>query len=95
MTERGLDILDRAMLEFCAELDREIAGSGAAFRVRSRTLARVVDPIERMPWRRIAAAALLAGMLGAAFDLALPERDTHPPEVGLVDPLAGMDEVGI
>jgi hypothetical protein len=95
MTDRALDVLDRVMLEFRAELDREIADSGAPARVRSRTLSRLADPMERMPWRRIAAAVLVAGMLGAALDLVLPERDAYPPEVAFIDPLAGLDEAGI
>ena len=58
-----------------AELDGEIARAGAVERVAARRSARLAaGPLAGMRWRRIAAAVLIAGMLGGAIDLMLAER---------------------
>jgi len=67
-------------------LDREIARSGALVRIRGNVLRRATaDPLAGLHWRRIAAAVLIAGMLGCAVDLLLPARAPDPVDVAIVD----------
>ena len=57
------------------DVDRpEIARSGAASRnAPAPAVAAAADPLAGIAWRRVAAAMLVAGMLGGAIDLVLPE----------------------
>ncbi len=85
-------VLDRAILSVRGELDGEIGRSGAIGRVREAALARVPLPsLDPAGWARIAAAVLVAGMLGGAMDLLLA-RQNREADVALVDPiLYGLD----
>jgi hypothetical protein len=67
------DDLGRLMAEERDALDREIARSGASRRVRDSVMRRGADPLAGLSWQRIAAAVLIAGMLGGAVDMLLPE----------------------
>jgi hypothetical protein len=85
--------LDGALAELRQEMDRAIRQSGALRRVRERALARVpAPPLAGLRWRRIAAAVLVAGMLGGALDAVLGP----PPasEVGDVAALEALLSVG-
>ena len=80
--------LERALVTLRAESDNEIARSGAAARVRSRALARLrTHPYAGMDWRKIAAAVLVAGMLGGAIDVLLIRPDAEPADLVMVDPV--------
>jgi hypothetical protein len=80
--------LDRDLAEEGCALDREISGAGALDRVRRRALSRVsTNALAGMPWRRLAAAMLVAGMLGGAVDLMLPTQADDPLEAVLGEPL--------
>lgn len=83
--------LDRLLMEHREALDREIARAGAAKRVRDRAMRRASDPLADLPWQRIAAAVLVAGMLGGAVDLLLPEQSADPAEVTMVSALDEFD----
>jgi hypothetical protein len=89
--ERERD-LDRAIQTCAGELDREIAAAGALARVRERALARLPDPIAGIGWQRIAAAMLVAAMLGGAMDLVLMEETEASADVVMLDPLYGLAE---
>jgi hypothetical protein len=82
---------DRALATAREGLDREIAQSGAALRIRRHLVSSLPgDPLAGLPWASVAAAVLVAGMLGGALDLVLPE----PPEqvdLTLLDPLEAVD----
>jgi hypothetical protein len=82
---------DRALADERVAVDATIARSGAFERVRSRTLAHLPVPLARLPWQRIAAAMLVAGMLGGATDLLISSSLSEPSEPALIDPLLGLD----
>lgn len=96
MTERRHDAaLDRLFAGEREALDREIARSGAAARVRDTVLARATaNPLAGLHWRRIAAAVLVAGMLGCAVDLMLPDRTPDSFDVAIVDPFYDLAQPG-
>lgn len=83
--------LDRAFTEHRATLDAGIAHSGAVERVRKRALSHLPVPLAVLPWQRIAAAMVVAGMLGSAADLLISSTLSDPSEPALVDPLLGLD----
>ncbi len=94
MIERN-DDLDRRLRAYGAELDSEIARSGAPDRVRRNVLRRgSADLFADLSWRRVAAAILVAGMLGAAVDLMFLDRTADQVDVASVDPLYAFDEAG-
>jgi hypothetical protein len=72
-----------------------LAASGAAGRVKRRTLAAVRPPLAGLDWRRIAAAMLVAAVLGGAMDIALIEQTPEEAEVVMLDPLAALDDTGL
>jgi hypothetical protein len=76
-------------------LDATLAAGGAAERVKRRTLAAVRPPLAGLDWRRIAAAMLVAAMLGGAMDLALVEPAPDEAEIVMLDPLTGLDGAGM
>ena len=89
MIERG-DDLGRRLRAHGDALDLEIRRAAAFERVRRN----VLGGRERLPgfsWQRAAAAILVAGVLGAAFDLMLPENAPEPFEVAAVAPLYAFD----
>jgi hypothetical protein len=76
-----------------AALDAEIVGSGALERVRENVLARHSgNPLAGLPWQRIAAAVLVAGMLGGAVDLLMPDRSAETVDVAIADALYVIDQ---
>lgn len=90
----GRGDLDGLLAEQRNRFDAEIAQSGAVRRVRDTVLARrSTDSLFDLHWRRIAAAVLIAGMLGGAVGLLLPERRVDPVDVAIVD-LYDMDQPG-
>jgi hypothetical protein len=87
--ERSLDL---ALLAGRESLDAEIARSGAGSRIRKHLLARLPgDPLAGMRWRSVAAAILVAGMLGGLVDLALPEAAAESSDIAMFDPLDEAD----
>jgi len=73
-------------------MDLEIERSGAALRL-ARLASKAGSQAVHLgiPWRRVAAGVLVAGLLGGALDLMLPQPASDPIELALVDPLAGLD----
>ena len=51
--------------------------------------------LAEIPWRRVAAGVILAGMLGSVLDLILPGPASDPIEVALFDPLDAADGADI
>lgn len=89
---RGADAADReiesAVHALRGEIDDEIARFGSCARVRQRALARLrTHPYAGMDWRKIAAAVLVAGMLGGAFDVLLLQPESAPADFVMVDPV--------
>jgi hypothetical protein len=84
-------VLDRGIANGRDDLDRTVDDSGASARVVRRVLARVApDPLAGLRWQRIAAAILVAGMLGGALDLVMPEP-ADPLDLVMLDPLSAED----
>jgi hypothetical protein len=88
------DDLDLRFAAYRAELDAEIAEHGSLDRVRRAV--RAERAYAGIPWSRIAAAVLLAGMLGGTFDFLLPDRGADgfgidSFDVAAVDPLYAFD----
>jgi hypothetical protein len=85
--------LDRLLAEHRAVLDAEVVRSGAPTRVRNAVLTLYsADPLAGLRWQRIAAAVLVAGMLGGAVDLLAPEGATESVDVAIVDALYVLDQ---
>lgn len=79
--------LDGKFAAYREALDLEIARSGAVPRLK-RSLARhTTGPLAGMDWRRLAAGVLIAGALGGALDLILPDTTADQTEVAILDPL--------
>jgi hypothetical protein len=92
MTEPGRDNLQFHLDTYRAALDAEIRKSGSLERVRRNVLMRRSGSfLADIPWQRVAAAILVAGMLGAAVDLALPPQTVDTFDVAAVDPLYALD----
>ena len=91
--ERALDGLIAADR---AEIDAEIARSGALARLgRLSEHYAPAAVVAGIPWRRVAAGVLIAGVLGGALDyLVLPRPASEPIDLALVDPLDGFDLAG-
>lgn len=84
--------LDAALAAYGAEIDRAVAADGAVKRLRDSVLRRI--PRRRtLSLPRIAAAVLVASLLGGAVDvLFMPRADE--PEIVLADPLIyGPDRI--
>jgi hypothetical protein len=85
-------LLDEALADAREELDGAINASRAPARLAGRVLARVSpDPISGLRWQRIAAAMLVAGMLGGAIDLLMPDPPSDAPDLVMLDPLSADD----
>ena len=80
-------IFDSDLAEHRKMLDREIADAHTIARLRRRLLRRTAGPLAGMNWRRIAAAVLVAGMLGGALDLVLPDASADQTDIAILDPL--------
>ena len=84
-------LLDQALAAHRDSMDQEIARSGAASRIRRRLLSRMSgDPLVGIAWRSVAAAMLVAGLLGGAIDLVLPEP-FESTDMAMLDPLDTLD----
>lgn len=79
--------LDREIAAHCERLDREIADAGSVVRLKRELAQYATTPFAAFDWRRLAAAMVLAGMLGGALDLMLPEPIADQPEIAILDPL--------
>jgi hypothetical protein len=94
-TSRSAD-LDRALAAASSETDRDIAASGAAFRVSAAVFARISPrPARRARWVAIAATLILAAGLGSIADLTLlSAAEDSGQSVVLLDPMVfGPTEV--
>ena len=92
-TERSFD---RSLAAEREALDAEIARSGAVVRLGHLTgRSTAAGYLAEIPWRRVAAGVLLAGMLGSVLDLILPGPASDPIEVALFDPLDAADGADI
>ncbi len=82
--------LDALLAGARGEIDAEIAASGAPSRIRTAALAEAATPFARLPWRRIAAATLVAALLGGAADFAFfSPGDTT--DLAMNEPLFAFD----
>ena len=80
------------MVRNSASASAPVAASGALERVRQAVVRqRPAALLAGVPWQRVAAAVLLAGMLGAAVDFVLPDRGVDSLDAAL-DPLYVLDE---
>lgn len=85
--------LDAAFAAHRDSLDRNIEASGAAARVSALVLKRLpAAAYEALPWRKVAAAMIVAGALGGAVNLVLPERAGGVSDLVAVDPLLALDD---
>jgi hypothetical protein len=80
-------IFDHDLAEHREMLDREIAGAHAVAQLKRNLMRHAAGPLAGMDWRRIAAAVLVAGMLGGALDLMLPDAPTDQTDIAVLDPL--------
>ena len=89
-------VVDDAIDAARREIDAEVARAGSLQRVQGHVMARIsADPLAGLSWTRVAAAVLVASMLGGAVDLVLlPERPAEPSEAIALDPLLGVDDAG-
>lgn len=86
-------IFDSDLAEHREMLDHEIAGAHTLARLK-RSLARHSSgPLAGMDWRRLAAAVLIAGMVGGALDLMLPDTVADQTDIAILDPL-DLDSAG-
>lgn len=88
-TERDLD---RRIAADRTEIDSEIMRSGALARLGRLSERYAAAAFVAIPWRRVAAGVLLAGVLGGALDyLVLPQAASEPVDLAFVDPLDAFD----
>jgi hypothetical protein len=79
-------VLDAKLAGERDAMDLAVRRSGALARLSRRTLAQLdPDPLAGLRWERIAAALMVAALLGGATDLLLPKADS--PDVVMLDPL--------
>ncbi len=80
-------VLDRGLAAHRDAMDREIARLEAVSRIRRRLLSQLpIDPLAGIAWRSVAAAMLIAGMMGGVIDLVLPDL-LEPTDIAMIDPL--------
>ena len=88
--------LDAALAAHRDNIDRDIARAGATERVAQRVLARLpAAAFDSLPWRRVAAAMVVAGALGGAMSLVLPDQAAEASDVAAVDPLLSWDDTAL
>lgn len=80
-------IFDHDLAEHREMLDRDIAGAHTVARLKRSLLRQTAGPLAGMNWRRIAAAVVIAGMLGGALDLMLPDASADQTDIAILDPL--------
>lgn len=87
--------LDRGLAALGEALDAEVVQAGAFDRIRRRVAlrGRPADILSGLRWQRVAAAVVVASMLGGAVDLAFADRAAESIDVALIDPLYGLDSV--
>jgi hypothetical protein len=78
--------LDRGLSALRAELDEAVARDGAAGRVSAASMARLPRPLEGINWRSLAAAMILAALLGGALQALRPPAYADPVGPALLDP---------
>jgi hypothetical protein len=86
--------LDRRLSAGRQALDVELADLGAVARIGRSLLRRTGGPLAGLPWRQVAAAVVVAGMLGGALDLVLEPQPAEPADVAMIDPLANYIDAG-
>jgi len=79
--------LDRLLAGHRDEIEATIRADKGAERLRRATLARLPATAVRLRWRELAAAMLVAAMLGAAADLLLDRPGPDAAEVAGLDAL--------
>jgi hypothetical protein len=79
--------LERQFRDLRDSVDRDVFRIGAVARVKGNVLREATRPLGGLDWRRLAAGVILAGMLGGALDLMLPEPSPGPSEIAILDPL--------
>lgn len=85
--------LDTALVAIRETRDKAAAPPGAIDRIRLATLSQLPpNPLAGFGWRKVAAAMLVAGMLGGATDLVLPDPRATAPELVMLDPLSALEE---
>jgi hypothetical protein len=95
MLERD-EVIDRRLVAYGAALESDIAKSGALGRVRGNVLRRsATDLFAGFSLQRIAAAILIAGVLGGVLDLALPVGGGDTLDVAAVDPFDPLEEADV
>jgi hypothetical protein len=91
--ERDLDL---GLAAYRDSLDRSIEVSKAPSRVGTRVLKRLpAAPLAALPWRKVAAAMIVAGALGGAMDLVLPEQAGDVSDGAAIDPLLTLDDTAL
>jgi hypothetical protein len=68
-------------------VDEDVLRAGAVARVKTNVLREATRPLGGLDWRRLAAGIVLAGALGGALDMMLPEPSQEPSEIAILDPL--------
>ena len=94
MSEAPRD-LERQFRDLRDFVDGDVSRAGAVSRVKGNVLREATRPLGGLDWRRLAAGVVLAGVLGGALDLMLPEPSPEPSEIAILDPLdieAGAQE---
>lgn len=93
--ERERD-LDRMLSVWRGDVDAAVAAGGAARRVRDGALAALPAAGSiGVGWSRMAAAMLVACVLGGAVDLVLPERAAEIADATALDPVLALDEIAL
>jgi hypothetical protein len=87
-------IFDGDLAEHREMLDREIAAAHTVTRLKRGLMRQVAGPLAGMDWRRIAAAVVVAGMLGGALDLMLPDSGADQVDIAILDPL-DLENMGV
>ena len=80
-------VFDRDLADHRAALDREIADAHTIASLKRHLIGDLAGPLAGMDWRRIAAAVLVAGTLGGALDLMLPDASADQTDIAILDPL--------
>ena len=80
-------VVDDGLRAHRDELDRMLVEAGALTRLRARTLAQVPGPLAGLGWQRVAAAVVVAAMLGGALDLYWGDAVPQTQDIVLLDPL--------
>lgn len=89
-------VLDQALRSARDTLDLEARLAGAGERVRRSALARIpANPLAGIEWRKLAAAVLVAGVLGGGADFLLADPAADAPELVMLDPLEGSGDMDL